>query len=394
MTMTFILLSVVLLMIIAYVIKQKSFGSLLAKQGQAIDEYRRKYEQLLYSYLNLEEKYAQSYTVQLILEEMSRELETDNLLKKATDIIMGVFGSKSCAIYMMDDEKNILTARAGSGITSNEFENIESISVSDSSIIARAWRNRRIYTEADMKPREIMELNKRDIHSILAIPLTGRRGCQGIMAIEHELKTGLSPDLVEFAKLIAQELSLSVENAYLYGKMRQMAIHDALTGAHNRMYLINYVADLFAKKPDTVSLIMFDMDFFKRVNDQYGHLAGDLVLKTTTKLIQRMLPAGILARYGGEEFVIVLPETNQAEAVKFAEQIRRCIAENEFTTTEGNRINITLSAGVANYPLVSGGYEDLLQKSDEALYEAKKAGRNRVCVAPANMTVLNGSRVK
>jgi diguanylate cyclase (GGDEF)-like protein len=309
----------------------QSFGLLLEKQEQTLEEHRQKYNQLLYSYMNLEEKYAQSYTVQLILEEISRELETDCLLKKTTDIIMGVFGSKSCAIYMVDEEKDVLIARASSGITNNEFESIEPISVSSSSIIARAWRNRRVYTEADMKPREIEELNKRDTHSILAIPLTGRRGCQGIMAVEHELGKGLSPDLVEFAKLIAQELSLSVENA---------------------------------------------------------------VLKTTTAVIQKMLPAGILARYGGEEFVIVLPEIDQDKAVELAEKIRRRIAEHEFTTAEGNQIGVTLSAGLANYPLVSDGYESLLQKSDEALYEAKKAGRNRVCVASVILPDFNRSSVK
>ncbi len=358
----------------------QSFKILLERQVRAFQEYEQEYNKLLYSYMNLEEKYAQSYTVQLILEEISRELDSDQLLKKTTDIIMGVFGSKRCAIYMVNEENEVLLAKADSGFTGNSIDDAKPIPLSSSSFIAVAWRDRRVYSEADMNQQEIQELRKRNIHGILAIPLNGRRGCLGIMVIEHELEKGFSPDLIEFAKLIAQELSLSVENAYLYGKMREMAIHDALTGVYNRMYLIDYVADVFAKKPATVSLIMFDMDFFKRINDQYGHLAGDLVLKTTTSLIQKVLPAGIIARYGGEEFVIVLPEIRQEQAYELAEKIRRMVGEHEFITAEGHRIKASLSAGLANFPLVSDGYESLLQKADEALYEAKRTGRNKVLI--------------
>jgi diguanylate cyclase (GGDEF)-like protein len=344
------------------------------------EELQQKYNKFLYSYAHLEEKYAQSYTVQLILEEIGRELDSDRLLKKTTDIVMGVFGSKKCTIYVKDEEGDVLVVKASSEFA-GELPEREAISLTGDNIIARAWRNLRTYSWDDAGPEEMEELKKENVNSILAIPLTGHRDCLGIMVIEHEMESGLSPDLIEFAKLISQELSLSVENAYLYGRMRQMANHDALTGIYNRMYLIDYVADIFNKKPNTVSLIMFDMDFFKRINDHYGHLTGDMVLKTTTALIQKILPTGILARYGGEEFVIVLPEVEQDEAVKFGEAVRRNISEYEFLTPDGQRIKVTLSAGLATYPLVSSGYEELLQKADEALYEAKKTGRNKLCVA-------------
>lgn len=354
--------------------------NILDHEQKCNEEFQQKYNKLLYSYMHLEEKYAQSYTVQLILEEIGRELDSDRLLKKTTDIVMGVFGSKKCLIYMKDEENDGLVVKASSEFAGDLPEK-ETIPLTEDNIIARAWRNLRVYTRTDLKPEEREELKKRNVNSILVIPLTGHRDCLGIMVIEHEMEAGLSPDLIEFAKLISQELSLSVENAYLYGRMHRMANHDALTGIYNRMYLINFVAEMFNKKPNTVSLIMFDMDFFKRINDRYGHLTGDMVLKTTTALIQKILPTGIIARYGGEEFVIVLPEVRQKEAVEFGETIRRKISDYEFLTTEGQRIRVTLSAGLANYPVVFGGYEELLQKADEALYEAKKNGRNKVCVA-------------
>ena len=297
-----VLLAALMLLMIMAVLTQRHSGRQLS-QREEFTELQQKYHKLLYSYMNLEEKYAQSYTVQLILEEISRELDSDRLFKKTTDIIMGVFGSKKCIIYMADTNKNLLVARASSEFNGG-LPDEASISLSSQNIIAGAWRDRRVYTETDTKQPEMAELQRRSVNSILAIPLTGLQDCLGIMVIEHELKTGLSPDLVEFAKLITQELSLSVENAYLYDRMRQMANHDALTGIYNRKYLINYVADIFNQKPKIVSLIMFDMDFFKRINDRYGHLSGDLVLQTTTAIVQKILPTGILARYGGEEFVI------------------------------------------------------------------------------------------
>lgn len=371
-----VLLIIVILTAAFFAFKQRWATDRLCQAEQLSEKYNK----LWYSYLHLEEKYAQSYTVQLILEEISRELDSDRLLKKTTDIVMGVFGSKKCIIYMKEEGKAVLTVRASSEFT-DDIPEKETVSLDDDNIIAGAWRNLRVYTLDDAKPEEMEEFRKKNVNSVLVIPLAGHRDCWGIMVIEHEAEAGLSPDLIEFAKLISQELSLSVENAYLYGRMRQMANHDALTGIYNRMYLINYVADLFDKKPNIVSLIMFDMDFFKRINDRYGHLTGDMVLKTTTAVIQKILPTGILARYGGEEFVIVLPEVQMKDAMEFGETIRRQISDYEFLTTEGQRIKVTLSAGLATYPYVSDGYEGLLQKADEALYEAKKSGRNKVCLA-------------
>ena len=358
---------------------QKCIGELKQKE-QEYALLLDKYDKLFASYIKLEEKYAQSYTVQLILEEISRELDTEQLLKKTTDIVMGVFGSNRCTIYMADEAKESLIATASSAVFGSEELN-QPISISSNNLAARSWRNRKVYTEADLRMREIEELKARSTTSVLAIPLTGRRGCLGVLTIEHKTVGRFKNDVIEFAKLIAQELSLSVENAYLYGKMKELATHDALTGVYNRMYLINYFVDLFAKEPGMVSVIMFDMDHFKIVNDKYGHFAGDLVLKTTTSLVQKMLPAGIIARYGGEEFVIVLPGMGQEETFSFAESMRAKIAEHQFISAEGDKIPVTLSAGLATYPLAADNHEDLLKLADEALYEAKNTGRNKVCAA-------------
>lgn len=328
----------------------------------------------------LESSYILSYNLQLILEEISRELEIDKLVKKTADIIMGLFGSKRCLIYMADEENETLNAMAFPG---SMEKGIQSIAFNSNNMIARSWREKTIFTEKDATPEELAQLHQRNIKSILTVPLIGRQRSVGIMVLEHELALpkGISDESVKFARVVAQELSLSVENAYLYEKMRRMAIHDALTGAYNRLYLMTYMAEIFANNPQTVSVLLFDLDHFKQINDQFGHLTGDMVLRTTVNLIQKMLPKGILARYGGEEFVIVLPEIKEAEAYQFANSIRQMIGHHQFLNSDGESISVTLSIGLASYPLVSDNYERLLQLADEALYEAKNSGRNKVCVA-------------
>ena len=343
-------------------------------------ELESNFQQLAATNKKLETSYIQSYNLQLIQEEISRELEIDQLVKKTADIIMGLFGSKRCLIYMADEESEALNALAYSGSVV-KGDPKKTIAFNSDNMVARSWRNKTIFTEEDAKPNELAQLHKRNINSVLTVPLIGRQGTVGIMVIEHELAKGISEEIVNFARVVAQELSLSVENAYLYDKMRRMAIRDALTGVYNRLHLMTYKAEIFANNPQKVSVLIFDMDHFKRINDKFGHLSGDMVLKTTANLIQKMLPCGILARYGGEEFVIVLPDVSEEEAFKFADSIRQIISHHQFLVSNEKPISVTLSVGVACYPLVSNSYEGLLQLADEALYEAKNTGRNKVCVA-------------
>ncbi|MBU4489255.1 MAG: GGDEF domain-containing protein, partial [Actinobacteria bacterium] len=127
------------------------------------------------------------------------------------------------------------------------------------------------------------------------------------------------------------------------------------------------------------SIVMLDIDLFKKVNDTYGHLCGDEVLKGLANLIKSCLRSmDVLARYGGEEFAMLLPETNGPEAAQTAERVRMAVEEHTFMGTEQG-LKITVSQGVATYPS-PGAHErsDIIAKADKALYEAKETGRNKV----------------
>lgn len=158
-------------------------------------------------------------------------------------------------------------------------------------------------------------------------------------------------------------------------------ITDQLTGAFNKSYVVarlGFVIDL-ATETKPVSIITFDFDNFKQVNDQFGHAAGDHVLKATCDIITNgfVRPTDLFSRIGGEEFVIVLPETSTEQGAIIAERIRRTLAETTFTY-EGMEIRLTSSFGVCCATSAIEQPESLLLRADELLYRSKREGRNRV----------------
>ena len=174
--------------------------------------------------------------------------------------------------------------------------------------------------------------------------------------------------------------------------LRQQAITDSLTGLYNRRHF-NRIAEeevgraIRYSRP--LSVMMFDIDFFKRINDTHGHTTGDLVLKTLAAVSRKATRASdVLARYGGEEFIVLLPETKERQAAAVAERMRRKIEETAIHTDQCS-ISITASFGVSDRLGQTGGkapeklLSDFIEKADRALYASKSGGRNKV-------TVFNG----
>ena len=165
--------------------------------------------------------------------------------------------------------------------------------------------------------------------------------------------------------------------------LKEINTIDAVTGIHNRRYFNENLEDEWrrAKRQGyEVSMLMLDIDHFKRVNDTYGHLAGDECLAAIAKEVDRMFnrPSDVVARYGGEEFVVVLPYISADNALRLAEQLRKIIAESTFSAG-GHELQVTVSIGVATAnPDDEVRSRDLIGWSDTVLYEAKSAGRNQV----------------
>jgi len=163
----------------------------------------------------------------------------------------------------------------------------------------------------------------------------------------------------------------------------EMAITDALTGLFNRRYMETHLATLVeqaAARGKPITVLVLDIDFFKSINDGHGHDAGDDVLREFALRIRKSIRNIDLAcRYGGEEFVIVMPETDMAVATMVAERLRRRVASEPFAIQNGTRqLNATISIGIAGLAATDDTAATILKRADQALYRAKRDGRNRV----------------
>jgi len=182
---------------------------------------------------------------------------------------------------------------------------------------------------------------------------------------------------------IAASFSQAIKNALQHSRMRDLAMRDGLTGVFNRRIFEETLAQQ-AKNPimRPVSLILFDLDNFKQLNDTFGHQAGDQVLKSFAEILKESCRShDLVARFGGEEFAIILSRTTAAAAHAIAQRIRNRLAKTVFTF-DGRQIQMTVSIGVATCE--NGGTiftANLVKQADQALYRAKSTGKNKVCMA-------------
>jgi diguanylate cyclase (GGDEF)-like protein len=188
-------------------------------------------------------------------------------------------------------------------------------------------------------------------------------------------------DFLKIGAAIFKFLTGAGVEASYHEEIYRMTIVDGLTGAHNKRYFLEFLERETArcaryKRP--LSLLMFDIDHFKAINDTHGHLTGDYVLKEMARrLLGRIRREELMARYGGEEFAAVLPETDHAGAMTFGEQLRAIVADDQFEY-EGDKFTVTISIGVATTEGQDIDTATFIKLADDNLYRAKREGRNRV----------------
>jgi diguanylate cyclase (GGDEF)-like protein len=189
-------------------------------------------------------------------------------------------------------------------------------------------------------------------------------------------------DRIKVGPTILKFLSGLDAEAKYHEEIYRMTIVDGLTQIHNKRYLFEALDKelIRARRYEReLSLVIFDIDFFKGINDQFGHLAGDHVLRELARVVQeRIRRDEVFARYGGEEFVIVLPETGLQGALALAENLRQRVESHVFVF-QNERIPVAISVGCAQLLKDDRTAAHLIQRADERLYEAKRGGRNRVC---------------
>lgn len=185
--------------------------------------------------------------------------------------------------------------------------------------------------------------------------------------------------------ILAQQFLIGLRRAFLYHKVQSLTIMDALTGIYCRRYFLErFREELKRSKKNKLcsTFLMIDVDNFKQFNDRYGHLVGDAILRKVSKTISLAVrQIDFIGRYGGEEISVVLAETNRQQADFAVERIRQIITAEAINVYD-EKLKVTVSIGVSTFPDNALNMEDLIEMADQALFLAKKTGKNKVCFAP------------
>ena len=232
---------------------------------------------------------------------------------------------------------------------------------------------------------KVSSLKERVINSLILSPLSLGRKVTGVLRAESKDKRSFNFEDLRVFSVISDLASVSIDRANMFKRIQELAIKDGMTGLFLRGYFLDRLKEemrrsLSAQNP--LGLILVDIDFFKRLNDKLGHIVGDLVLKKLSDILKEVIGdfGNVISRFGGEEFIAFLVASSKEKTKEVAEILRKRV-EDTPVVFRRKRIKFTISLGVATFPEDAKFLEDLIKKADEALYKAKREGRNRVCIA-------------
>lgn len=227
---------------------------------------------------------------------------------------------------------------------------------------------------------------------IMVAPIISNNRVKGLIAVGQKInKERFSQSEKELFSLLVHFISVAFSNSILYQEMEQISVTDGLTGLFNYRYFTKRLEDEMLRSKryhHSLSLVLFDVDFFKNYNDKLGHLAGDAALKSVAAILKSTIrKSDVPVRYGGEEFCVVLPEEDMKSAWEFAERLRKEIESYHFEREEVQPGGtLTVSLGVASYPEHADSSRRLIDMADTALYKAKNMGRNKTYLISESKT--------
>jgi diguanylate cyclase (GGDEF)-like protein len=289
----------------------------------------------------------------------------------------GVFWKEGLLLYLFQEES------CSPSFTKGVVEHmIKVFSILGEEAIEVNRLNRRT-EKKELGPNQVMSA-KPALKSHLTLPLAVEGGIIGCISLDSDQPNAFDVQDLQFFSVIGYQMAATLKQFQRISSIKDMAIYDTLTKVHNRRYFDEKLGTETQKSFSSkipLSLVLVDIDHFKKVNDTFGHDAGDKVLSKISSLLKNSVRKDdTVARYGGEEFVLILPGAKLEVTSMIAERIRRLIETTPFEI-EGGQIQITISIGISNLPAhPAKSKEELVKMADLALYRAKNEGRNRVCI--------------
>lgn len=306
---------------------------------------------------------------------LSSRFELEGLGNAALDELLRSTGAKAGAILVARED--VLAPIASHGMSRVD-------GLADSDHVRRALRTGEIEQLTVDAPDIVIDsvLLGQPAREILVAPVTFKSMPLG--AIVLATPGQFDPDVAKLLEQFRTHLGLAVNNALVHDRLERLAAVDPLTDAYNRRFGLGRLHEEFSRAiraENPLGVLMFDLDHFKQVNDTYGHLVGDRVLRAVARACRRVIRDGdVLIRYGGEEFLVVLPGAGRDDVTQVGERIRRAVAETP--VDEGDQqVAITVSLGGSVYQEADGSPDELIARADAALYDAKASGRNRLLLA-------------
>ena len=215
-------------------------------------------------------------------------------------------------------------------------------------------------------------------HAVLCHPITYGETLLGVLTVEAFTRQGFDQEEILTLGTLADVLATALHNAMTFEEMEYQSITDFLTGLKTRRYFLESIEAEWSRASRSgraFSVVLIDLDKFKAVNDNLGHLEGDLVLARVARILeQKCRHSNVVARYGGDEFIVLMPETSLDQAQKLSERLRSALASDSLLSQR----KVTGSCGIASFPVHGATIEELIREADQAMYRSKTAGGNRV----------------
>ncbi len=362
-----------------YAQRELKLKSRLAEQSKTIEESNKKLQALVKD-LSLLYQIGQGVNSTIELEELYRVI---------TDTLSENLRLDKYSIFLKDDAGEYLQLKASWGFAEADHINDMTFRLGEGVTGEVAATGEMIYVRDTTKEERFLHYKGERIveGSFLSIPLVFKKEILGVINFHMPQVNAFDEEEIRLLGLVANQISLAIENAKLYTKARDLSVRDELTGLYNRRHFQSVLQIEWKRAVRfrrSLSLLMVDVDHFKKYNDTYGHLHGDKVLKEMAQVLKRSVrEIDTLARFGGEEFILLLPDTDKKGAIAVGEKLRKIVNEHRFPDVAGTASSlVTISVGISAYPDDVRELDDLIDHADIALYDAKDSGRNRVVCYP------------